>query len=70
MNKQNSKLPKNDTNCEEESLLALLRRCPIDEETWTYILDRPTDLPRDIDFGGFNFDDNDSIIHDASPKGK
>ena len=64
MNERNSKLPQDGR--EEESLLDLLRRCPIDEKTWTYILDRPNDPPREIDFDDFDFDDNDSIIHDAS----
>ena len=70
MNERNSKLPQDDTGCEDESLLDLLRRCPIDEETWTYILDRPNDPPREIDFDDFDFDDNDIIIQDVSPKGK
>lgn len=42
-----------------ESLVDLLRKCPIDDETWNYILDRPTDPPRDISFDGSRFEDGD-----------
>lgn len=70
MKERNSKFREDDTGREEESLLDLFRRCPIDEETWTYILDRSKDLPREIDFDNFDFNDSDSIIHGDSHEGK
>ncbi|MEJ7847929.1 MAG: hypothetical protein WKF92_07585 [Pyrinomonadaceae bacterium] len=69
MKERISKMREYNRDREEESLLDFLRRCPIDEETWTYILDRPNDLSREIDFDNFDFNDSDSIIHGASPKG-
>ena len=43
----------------EESLVDFLRRCSIDEETWKYILDRPTDPPREISFDDWRVDGDD-----------
>jgi hypothetical protein len=47
----------NQTNSKEESLLDFLQRCPIDEEIWRDILDRPTDPPREISFDEWRSDD-------------
>lgn len=43
----------------QETLLELFQRCPIDEETWKFILDRPTDPPREVPFDDWQFDDDD-----------
>lgn len=42
----------------KETLLELFQRCPIDAETWKFILDRPTDQPREVSFDDWQFDDD------------
>ncbi len=59
MSERKVKSQEHDSDREEESLLDLLRRCPIDEETWAYILDRPNDLPREISFDDLEFDNGE-----------
>jgi len=64
MNEENLKPNKRGLPREEESLLDLLRRCPIDEATWVYILDRPTDPPREFSFDDLHGDEGgDSEKH-------
>lgn len=65
MNKGNTK-PTQDNNIvpKEESLVDLLRRCPIDEETWAIILDRPNDTPRDILFDDWFGDDHPEEVEE------
>lgn len=61
MNQEDSKAAEDDADRGEESLVDLLRRCPIDEETWKYILARPTDPPREISFNDWCFEDDDEM---------
>jgi hypothetical protein len=64
MNEESLKPHKRDLPREEESLLDLLRRCPIDEATWAYILDRLTDPPREFSFDDWHDDEGgDSEKH-------
>lgn len=52
--------PQNDKpNDRKETLLELFQRCPIDAETWKFILERPNDQPREVSFDDWQFDDDD-----------
>jgi len=53
----NQETKKGEIDPKGETLLDFLRRCPIDEETWKIILDRPDDPPRDISFDDFSVED-------------
>ena len=53
----NQETEKKEFDHKEQTLVELLRSCPIDEETWKIILDRPNDIPRDISFDDFRFED-------------
>lgn len=64
MNEGSERSAQDNSDRAGESLVDLLRRCPIDDETWNYILDRSTDPPRDISFDDWRFEDED----EAAPK--
>lgn len=59
MNEANETSIRNNNDHPKESLIELLRRCPIDVETWKIILDRPDDSPREISFDDWRFEDQD-----------